>query len=400
MTTVLVSGAGVAGPTLAWWLHRRGLTPTVVERRSALRAGDGGHAVDLFGPAVEVVARMGLADAVQSARTRTATLSYVRPGRRPVEVDVATLSAGVSDRHVEILRGDLVSLLAAATRDDVEYVFGDEVTGLTDSGAGVEVTFASGTERVFDLVVGADGLHSGIRRQVLGDVPELFLGGYLGVFSLPYEQLGFADVGRTVGVYGVGDGSRARAVFLFRSAHELSFDHRDLPRQRELLRAAFGDLGWEVPRLLRALTDAEDFYFDAISQVRLDRWSRGRVTLVGDAGYCPGQAVGGGTSLAVVGAHVLAARVAAARGDPADGYAAYERAMAEPVRQSRRIGPAVLRALVPGSRAQVRLTPVVLRVLASLPGPARRRLTSYGGGPARMLDAIDLPDAERLPPVR
>ncbi len=311
MTTVLVSGAGVAGPTLAWWLRRRGLTPTVVERRTAVRAGDGGHAIDLFGPAVEVVARMGLADAVQSARTRTVTLSYVRPGRRPVEVDVATLSAGVSDRHVEILRGDLVSLLAAATRDDVEYVFGDEVTGLADSGAGVEVSFASGTERAFDLVVGADGLHSGVRRQVFGEVPELFLGGYLGVFSLPYEQLdgralAFTAVGRSVGVYGVGDGSRARAVFLFRSARELTFDHRDLPRQRELLREAFGDLGGEVPRLLRALTDAEDFYFDAISQIRMGTWSRGRVTLVGDAGYCPGPAVGGSTSLAVLGAYVLA----------------------------------------------------------------------------------------------
>jgi 2-polyprenyl-6-methoxyphenol hydroxylase-like FAD-dependent oxidoreductase len=218
---------------------------------------------------------------------------------------------------------------------------------------------------------------------------------------VPWEPLGgralaFADVGRSVGLYGVGDGSRARAVFLFRSDRELSVDHRDLPRQRELLQGAFGDLGWEVPRLLRALPDAEDFYLDAISQVRLDSWSRGRVTLVGDAGYCPGPAVGGGTSLAVVGAHVLAARVAAAGGDPVAGFAAYERAMAEPVRQSRRIGPAVLRTLVPRSRAQVRLTPLVLRALASLPGPVRRRLTSYGGGPARMLDAVPLPE-ERLP---
>ncbi|SDC45708.1 2-polyprenyl-6-methoxyphenol hydroxylase [Geodermatophilus telluris] len=396
MTTVLVSGAGVAGPALAWWLHRRGLVPTVVERRPALRAGDGGHAVDLFGPAVEVVARMGLADAVRDARTRTETLAWVRPGRRPVEVDVEALSAGVSDRHVEVLRGDLVSLLVAATRDDVEYVLGDEVTALTDSGSGVEVTLASGAQRVVDLVVGADGLHSGVRRLVFGEVPELFLGGYLAVFSLPWEQLGgralaLADVGRSVALYGVGDGSRARAVLLLRTDRELPVDHRDLAGQRELVREAFGDLGWEVPRLLRALPEAEDFYLDAISQVRMDTWSRGRVTLVGDAGYCPGPAVGGGTSLAVVGAHLLAAAVAGAGRDPAAGLAAYERAMAEPVRQSRRIGPAVLRTLVPGSRAQARLTPLVLRSLASLPGPLRRRLTSYGGGPARMLDAVVLP---------
>ncbi|PRY43240.1 hypothetical protein LY71_117100 [Geodermatophilus tzadiensis] len=154
-----------------------------------------------------------------------------------------------------------------------------------------------------------------------------------------------------------------------------------------------------MPRLLRALPDAEDFYFDAISQIRMGTWSRGRVTLVGDAGYCPGPAVGGGTSLAVVGAHLLAATVAEAGRDPAAGFAAYERAMAEPVRQSRRVGPAVLRTLVPGSRAQVWLTPRVLQTLTSLPGPLRRRLTAYGGGPARMLGAVVLPDDDRLPTV-
>jgi 2-polyprenyl-6-methoxyphenol hydroxylase-like FAD-dependent oxidoreductase len=134
---------------------------------------------------------------------------------------------------------------------------------------------------------------------------------------------------------------------MFRSAGELEYDHRDLDRQRHLLRAAFADLGWDVPRLLRCLDDADDFYFDAISQIRLDSWSRGRVTLVGDAGYCPGPAVGGGTSLAVVGAYVLAAELAAAGGDHVTGFPAYERAMAETVRQSHTVGPAVLRTLVP-----------------------------------------------------
>jgi 2-polyprenyl-6-methoxyphenol hydroxylase-like FAD-dependent oxidoreductase len=267
----------------------------------------------------------------------------------------------------------------------------------------VEVTFAHGPPRMFDLVVGADGLHSGIRRLVFRNVPEHFLGGYLGVFTVPYEirprgrMLGYSAVDRTVGVYEVGGDGRARALFMFRSADELDYDHRDSARQRQLLRTAFAGLGWDVPRLLEALDTADDFYFDAISQIRMPSWSRGRVTLVGDAGYCPGPAVGGGTSLAVVGAHVLAAELAASRGDHAAGFLAYERAMAETVRQSRRIGPSVLRTLVPRTRAQVWAIPHVLRLLSWLPLPLRRALTSYGGGPAKMLDSVVLTDMPRIP---
>jgi 2-polyprenyl-6-methoxyphenol hydroxylase-like FAD-dependent oxidoreductase len=403
VVTVLVSGAGVAGPVVAYWLSRSGLRPTVVELRSALRFGDGGHAVDLFGPAVQIVDRMGLLDAVQAARTRTVTISLVRPGRRTVDVDVSSLVTGISDRHVEILRGDLVRILYGATRDDVEYLFGDSVAGLADTGGGVEVTFTSGAARRFDLVVGADGLHSGTRDLVFGDVPGHFLGGYLGVCTVPSESplhgrmLALNAVGRTVGLYEVGDAGRARALFLFRSDRELPFDHRDLDEQRRLLRAAFRDLGWQVPRLLAAADQAQDFYFDAISQIRMDSWSRGRVTLLGDAGYCPGPAVGGGTSLAVVGAYVLAGELAAAGGDPAVGFAAYERAMAETVRHSRRIGPAVLRTLVPRSRAHVVLLPQILRVLSALPRPVQRRITSYGGGPAKMLDSVVLRDVPPTP---
>jgi 2-polyprenyl-6-methoxyphenol hydroxylase-like FAD-dependent oxidoreductase len=403
MTTALVSGAGVAGPVTAYWLRRSGLRPTVVERESALRSGTGGHAVDLFGPAVEVVERMGLLDAVQAARTQTETLSFVRPGGRTIDVDVSALLAGVSDRHVEILRGDLVGLLHAATRDDVEYVFGDAVTGLAAAGNGLEVRFAAGATRRFDLVVGADGLHSGVRRLVFGPVPEHFLGGYLAVGTVGSapgrvgRMLAWAEADRSLGVYGVDGGARARAVFLFRSRERLEVGHRDRSRQRQVLRAAFGGLGEEVPGLLDDLDSADDFWFDAISQIRMPTWSRGPVALVGDAGWCPGQAVGGGTSLAVVGGYALASELGAAGGDPAAGFAAYERAMAEPVRRSRTVGPAVLRAMVPRSAAQARALPHVLRALARLPRPLQRRLTSDAGGLATMLEAVVLGDPPAQP---
>ena len=390
MTSVLISGASVAGPVLAYWLARAGLQPTVVERAPSLRPG--GHGVDLFGSSIDVISWMGRLDEVRAARTHTDVLTLVRPGRRSLDVSVEALSAGVSDRHVEILRGDLARILHEATRDDVEYLFGDSVTALTDSGQDVEVWLASGRRRRFDLVVGADGLHSNIRRLVFGAVPTHFLGGHLAVCTLD-DPIGLQEraiacnlVDRAVGLYPTA-GGRATALFLFRSPRPLV----PAPDPVAVVRDAFRHHPWSlVPHLLDALAAAEDGYVDSISQIRLDSWSRGRVTLVGDAGYAPGPAVGGGTSLAVLGAYVLARQIAACP-DPAVAFAAYERSLHDAVRASRDIGPAVIRTLIPRSRAQVAATTHVLRLLARLPTAFQRRLTSYGGGPAAMLDGALLP---------
>jgi 2-polyprenyl-6-methoxyphenol hydroxylase-like FAD-dependent oxidoreductase len=353
-TQVLVSGASVAGPTLAWWLRRHGFTPTVVERTPALRAGLGGHAVDLFGPAVDVAEWTGILPRVQAARTQTELLVLERPGRRPVEVDVGALTAGISNRHVEIMRGELTSILYEATRDDVEYRFGDSIRSLDEDGDGVEVTFEHGPPRRFDLVVGADGLHSNVRRLVFGEEARFrhYLGGYLGVFTVPNyrglqgRMVGWSAPGRTVAMYPVRQTGQARAVFLFRAAEELRDDHTDLAVQRRLLRQAFSEPAWELPRVLSELDGAPDFYFDSIAQIRMPSWSRGRVTLVGDAGYSPAPAVGGGTVLAVIGAYVLAGELRAAGGDHTRAFAGYERAMGELVRPSRTIGPTVMKTLI------------------------------------------------------
>jgi 2-polyprenyl-6-methoxyphenol hydroxylase-like FAD-dependent oxidoreductase len=186
-TKVLIFGASVAGPTLAYWLHRYGFRVTVVERTPSLRRGWGGHAVDLFGPAVEVVERMGILPQVLEARTRTGSISLARPGKPPVEVDFARLVAAVADRHVEIMRGELAAILHRVTRDHVDYVFGDSIRGLAQDDRGVEVTFERGRSRRFDLVVGADGLHSTVRQVVFGDEVRFrrWIGGYLAVYTVP-----------------------------------------------------------------------------------------------------------------------------------------------------------------------------------------------------------------------
>ena len=380
---VLISGASIAGPVTAYWLRRSGFRVTVVERAPALRK-TGGHAVDLFAPAMEIVERMGLIDQVEARSTGTERMVVLREGaRRPTTIDLRKLMAGFSRRHVEIMRDDLSEILHDATRDDVEYVFGDHVTAIGDDG---EVRFANGRPRRFDLVIGADGLHSGVRGLVFG--PESaytrWIGGYIAVASIPNyldlrnEMRGFAGVDRLGGLYSAQHMTDARAMFLFRTPTELSYDRHDGAAQRRLLRAQFGDLGWEIPRLLDETDRASAFYFDSVTQLRMPHWTRGRVALVGDAGYCPGPAVGGSTSLAVVGAYTLAGELAAAGGDPSRAFPAYEAAMADYVERSRTFAITMARRIVPGSRAATWAMTSGVKLFTVLPTALARRLWAAG----------------------
>jgi 2-polyprenyl-6-methoxyphenol hydroxylase-like FAD-dependent oxidoreductase len=381
---VLISGASIAGPTLAYWLHRYGFRVTVVERAPALRKA-GGHAVDLFAPALDIVERMGLVDRVQDRHTGTERISVWREGaRRPAVIDVGRLMGAISRRHVEIMRDDLGEILYSATADDVEYVFGDSVASISADG---EVTFERGASRRFDLVIGADGLHSRVRQLAFGPESGLthWLGAYLAVASIPnYRELRdtmevVVGVGRLAGMYSARHMADARALFMFRPSAELHHDHHDVGAQRRLLRTAFADVGGEVPRLLDEADRSDAFYFDSVTQLRLDGWSRGRVALVGDAGYCPGPAVGGSTSLAVVGAFTLAGELALADGEHAVAYPAYERALGDYVRASRGFAAKMANRLVPRTRAQLWALTAGTRLLTAVPAPLMRALTRRGG---------------------
>jgi 2-polyprenyl-6-methoxyphenol hydroxylase-like FAD-dependent oxidoreductase len=378
---ILISGAGVAGSILAYWLRRHGFEPTVVERAPTIRKA-GGHAVDLWGAAVGVVERMGILGEVEAARTRNDASSLVRPGGRAVELDVGELAGKLSDRAVEIPRDDLTQLLFQASSEEVEYRFDDSVERLDEDADGVEVAFEHGPRRRFDLVIGADGLHSRVRRLVFGEESRFrhYLGGYIAVYTTPNflgldgRILNYPDVDRNVYFYPVWQSGEARAVFMFRRAHELEYDHHDTEQQKRLLREAYATSGWEVPRLLEYLGGTSAFYFDSISQIRMDTWSRGRVTLVGDAGYAPGAGVGGGTSLAAVAAYVLAGELAAAGGDHTVGFRAYEDAIRDTVVRSRAIGPSLMKRLVPATRAEIWLGVQAARLLPRLPRRLREAI--------------------------
>jgi 2-polyprenyl-6-methoxyphenol hydroxylase-like FAD-dependent oxidoreductase len=329
--TVLISGAGVGGPALAYWLHRNGFRPTVVERAPALRPG--GQAVDVRGKALNVVERMGLLPELQGMRTRMKGMSMVdESGAELMRSTEMALSSGRLDSDdVEVLREDLGGLLFAHTQRDVEYLFDDSVTALSESDAGVRIAFERSAPRTFDLVIGADGLHSTVRRLAFGGSYLHHLGAYVGVFTAPNFldldewQVWMRAEGVGYGIYSARGNTEMRVNLGFESP-PIAYDRRDLDAQRKLLEDRLGHVGWETPRLLDAMWKAPDFYFDAMAQIRMPSWSVGRVALLGDAGYCPSPLSGQGTSLALVGAYVLADALARADGHRA-AFAEYERRM-------------------------------------------------------------------------
>jgi 2-polyprenyl-6-methoxyphenol hydroxylase-like FAD-dependent oxidoreductase len=352
-TRVLVAGASIAGPAVAHWLHRRGAEVTVVERAPELRPG--GQAVDARGVTKEVIRRMGLDTAVRGARTETA-------GAYTVDVDGNVLETFRADddggdgyiSEIEILRGDLSRVLYDDTRDGVEYLFGDRIAELTQDADGVDVTFAGGARRRFDLVIGADGLHSALRAMVFGPHERFVrhLGRMMAFYTVPnefgldrwlidYQESG---TGRSAGLRPIQDATRAMAMFSFLAA-DLNVDYRDVAAQKRLLRERTAGLGWLTPRILAHLDDTPDFYLDQVAQVVMDRWSSGRVGLLGDAAFSSSPLSGQGTGLALVGAYLLAGELAAAGWDPEAGFAGYERRMRPFVEANQEIGRLHARSL-------------------------------------------------------
>ncbi|MFD4910823.1 FAD-dependent monooxygenase [Kitasatospora purpeofusca] len=342
-TTVLISGAGIAGTALAHWLDRYGFRVTVVERAPSLRGG--GQPVDIRGNALEVVDRMGLLAEVGARRTGLRGMSVVDgDGRELSRTTERTASGGpVDGPDVEILRDELAELIAGVAGSGVEYRFDDSIDTLVQYAEGVQVRFRDGEERSFDLVVGADGLHSNTRRLVFGPEEDYLhpIGTYVAGWSVP-NHLG---LDRWEVVHRPGDSSeRMCMVMTVRDNAELRVfvgfgsDEpvgRMLPRepaeQRRLVAGIAADLRWEVPRFLAALDDTEVFHYDVVAQIKMDRWSNGRVALLGDAGYCCSPLTGQGTSVALTAAYVLAGELHRADGDHRAAYPAYERRLREHV---------------------------------------------------------------------
>ncbi|ARX86728.1 MULTISPECIES: FAD-dependent monooxygenase [Streptomyces] len=365
---VLISGASVAGPSLALWLSRYGARVTVVEKAPALR--EGGFAVDFRGKVHRtVLRRMGIWDEVHRHQTHMGRQTIVEAD----DTERVDLPAFLMSGDVEIFRGDLSRILHERTRDRVEYVFGDSVATLTEHSEGVDVTFDHGAPRRFDLVVGADGLHSHTRRLVFGDESRYlrFLGYYVAGFDVP-NHLGldrtariYSEPGRTVMISNYDGAPEAAGVGLVFRSERLDFDRHDLAQQKKILAERFAGLGWKhAPKALEGLERAEDLYFDAIAQIHVDRLSQGRVVLLGDAGY--GATMGGiGTGTALVSAYVLAGELAAARGDHRVGFAAYEAEIRDYAKGCQKTSGNAGPFLAPPSERKIRSRDRAYRMLSS-----------------------------------
>src|SRR5690242_9912998 len=292
MTSVLISGAGIAGPALAFWLAKSGYEVTIVELADGLRPG--GQTVDLRGAGGDVVERMGLVDQMRQRSLDQRGVAWVKAdGSRRADMPVTAFNGNGLVSKLEILRGDLVEVLYHATRDQAEYRFGTRIEELSQTADAVHATLSDGTTVSADLVVGSDGPHSAVRRLAFGPEEQFVkpLGGYNAWFTAPDTvgldrwYLMYQAPGLNASMRPSHDSALCKAGLAFRS-EPIAYDRRNAEEQRTLLAQHFAGAGWQCDALLAAAATADDFYFDAFTQVHMPTICQGRITLVGDAGYC------------------------------------------------------------------------------------------------------------------
>ncbi|MFD5388026.1 FAD-dependent monooxygenase [Streptomyces sp. NPDC127074] len=383
--TVLISGASIAGPALAYWLHRSGCAVTVVEKAGALRAG--GYPIDIRGTAIEVVRRMGILPRLRDAHIDSRRCTFLdADGGEVASLNPSAVAGGVEGQDLEVRRGDLAASLYALVRDDVEFLFGDSIDTLDESGRGFDVMFRSGQRRTFDLVIGADGMHSATRKALFGPEEQFhrYLGYCFAIFTMPNtfglsrEVMMWNTPGKAAALYAVGDNDEVHAFLTFHRPEPPLDALRNPDAQRDLVATAFAGAGWEVPRMVDALRDADDLFFDTAGQIRMPHWSSGRIALVGDAAYAPSFLTGQGSSLALVGAYMLANALATHR-DHTVAFAAYERDVHDFVAMNQALVDKGGATLFPTTAQALEQRNTRLRGLATLPSapprPAHSALT-------------------------
>ncbi len=364
---ILISGASIAGPTLAFWLHRYGFEVTIVERAESLRLG--GQNVDIKGAAQKIAQWMGIEEEIRAADTGELGVLFVDENN----VTKAALPKGESNlgtSELEILRGDLVKILYEHTKENVEYLFGNQIIALDEHQDGVKVTFQNGEIRDFDLVICADGIRSRTRSLIFGDEPVVKpVGLYVSYFTIPrtatdsrWARWYNATDARVIFMRPDNEGT-TRASFSFMSEPK-GYEKLSQEEQKALLQEKFADAGWEAKRVLAELDNNADVYFDAISQVFAPLWSKGRCAMTGDAAFCPSPLTGMGVSLSVVGAYILAGELSR-HADYSDAFAAYDKAFRPYVTEIQKLPPGVPRLAHPKTKLGIFFLNTILNLISS-----------------------------------
>lgn len=388
--TVLISGAGIAGPALAFWLKAGGFAPTLIEKAPSLRSG--GYVIDFWGHGYDLAESMGLLPAIDRAGYHIRELRIVNDGGNKV----AGFGTGVfreltGGRYVTLPRSELSRLLFEKAERSSEVIFGTEIEGLEQDAAGVSVQLSRGGNRRFDIVIGADGLHSGVRQLAFGPLArfERWLGYTVAAFEAsryrPRNEdvyLMYGQPGRMIGRVTLRDD---RSLFLFVFAGGAEPLPTTLEERKAAIRARYADAKWEVPAILSELDGAEDVYFDRVSQIRMPHWSMGRIALTGDAAFCVSLLAGQGSALAMTSAHVLAGELAKADGDHVAAFAAYEELLRGYIERKQAAAERFASAFAPRTRWGLIFRNLVIKAFA-IPGLARWAIGRD------ISDRIELPD--------
>jgi 2-polyprenyl-6-methoxyphenol hydroxylase-like FAD-dependent oxidoreductase len=388
--TVLIAGAGIAGPTFAYWLKRAGFEPTLVERAPALRTA--GYVIDFWGLGYDIAGRMGLDTDIDRVGYHMRELRVVDgDGHRLAGFGTKVFDELTQGRFVTLGRSELSRLIFDRIKDSTETVFGDRIIELVEDQDGVRVRFAKASPRRFDLVVGADGLHSGVRELAFG--PESRFEKNLGYCVAAFEAKGYRprdqDIymlygipGRMLGRFTMHDD---RVLFLFIFAADDGPLPESLIEQKALLRDRYADAKWETRLVLEELDRTEDLYLDRVSQIRMPNWTRGRTALIGDAAFCVSLAAGQGSALAMISAYVLAGELAKAGGQYPEAFAAYESRLRDYIAEKQRGAARFASAFAPRTHFGMWFRNLVIKSF-SIPG-----LAYYAAG-RDIMDKLELPD--------
>lgn len=352
---ILISGAGIGGTALAFWLKKHGFNPTIIEIAPKFR--EGGYAIDFMGAGYDVAVKMGIVDELKKVDIEFSKLKLVdRNDQETGSMNYEKVKKIMNGRAMTLLRSDLAKTIYATLDKDIEVIFGDTIEKIEQNDKEVIVSFKGGNSKNFDLVIGADGLHSIVRKLIFGD--EIKFEKYLRYYTSSYTINGFSIGNNAFSMYNFpykqvaiysNNKNQTTTFYIFSSAEKLTYGHLDIEKQKQILQQEFENGNWKCPQLLAALDTTTDFYFDSVSQIKMDKWSNGRVTLVGDAGYCPSLLSGKGSTLAMVGAYILAGELKEANGNYQQAFDQYEKLFKPFMEKKQKSAQSFAKSFVPKS---------------------------------------------------